>query len=138
MVERGFQPERITRGLGNRLFMLVGKLFMKLSRAQTGASPFSPDILLEDGQSLAEYGLDARVLHMPGHTAGSIVILTADGQLLAGDIFTNNTRPGTAMFIQDEAALRQSMERFRDMQATTIYPGHGKPFPYEKILIMNL
>ena len=31
------------------------------------AEPFNPNLLLEDGRSLAEYGVDATVLHLPGH-----------------------------------------------------------------------
>ncbi len=134
IVESGEMPKRITRGLGNKLFMLIGKVAMKLSGTRPGLATFKPDILLEDGQSLLEYGLDARVLHTPGHTSGSIAILTSDGQLLAGDTFTNNTRPGLAMFIENPTELRASLERIKGLKAVTIYPGHGKPFPFEKIV----
>ena len=44
--------------------------------------PFKPDIYVEDGLDLSEYGCQARVLHLPGHTKGSVGILTADGDLL--------------------------------------------------------
>ncbi len=40
---------------------------------------FTPDILLVDGDSLAEYGFDGQVLHLPGHTPGSIAVLTPGG-----------------------------------------------------------
>lgn len=133
MVEKGVIPERISRGFANQLFLSFGKVVMKLTGTRPRPATFTPDILLEDGQSLAEYGLDATVLHTPSHTPGSIAILTRDGQLLVGDIFTNSFRPGMAMFIQDPAELRASLERIRGLKATTIYPGHGKPFPFEKI-----
>ena len=45
---------------------------------------FEPDILLVDGQDLSNYGLAAKVLHLPGHSKGSIGILTDDGDLFCG------------------------------------------------------
>ena len=48
--------------------------------------PFEPDVLLEDGQDLSSYGLDARVVLLPGHSRGSIGILTGDGSLFCGEI----------------------------------------------------
>ena len=39
------------------------------------AEPFNPDLLLEDGRSLADYGVDATVLHLPAHSKGSIAVL---------------------------------------------------------------
>ena len=41
-----------------------------------GFEAFEPDALLEDEESLAEYGLDATILSLPGHTPGSIGVLT--------------------------------------------------------------
>lgn len=40
---------------------------------------FEPDLTLSDGQSLEEYGVDAKVLHVPGHTPGSIVVRSRTG-----------------------------------------------------------
>jgi len=37
---------------------------------------FTPDLYLEDGDRLTEYGLDATILHVSGHSAGSIAVLT--------------------------------------------------------------
>ena len=39
---------------------------------------FEPDLYLEDEESLSDYGFDATVLHLPGHTKGSIGILTTE------------------------------------------------------------
>jgi hydroxyacylglutathione hydrolase len=137
MVESGATPERTTRTLSGKIMIQLGKLFMKGASGQPGMESFTPDIALEDGQSLAEYGLDATVLHTPGHTPGSIVILTGDGLLLAGDTFTNNLHPGPAMFIQNPEALNASLERIKRLPARIVYPGHGKPFPFEKIAAMK-
>jgi glyoxylase-like metal-dependent hydrolase (beta-lactamase superfamily II) len=50
---------------------------------------FTSDLILEDGENLEGYGLKASILHLPGHTKGSIAILTEDGSLFAGDTFFN-------------------------------------------------
>jgi hydroxyacylglutathione hydrolase len=94
---------------------------------------FRPDILLADGQSLAPFGLDATVLHLPGHTEGSIAVLTADGALFVGDTLANRGGSYLSPYIQDRNELRASVERLKGLHATTIYPGHGKPFPFAKI-----
>jgi hydroxyacylglutathione hydrolase len=90
---------------------------------------FGPDILLEDGQSLSTFGLDAVALHLPGHTKGSIGILTPAGDLFCGDLLDNMRRkPDLEFFIDDMAAARASLARIRGLGVGTVYPGHGKPF----------
>ena len=54
---------------------------------------FTPDILLSDNMNLKEYGLEGTVIHLPGHTAGSIGLLLGDGSFIAGDTFVNNQKP---------------------------------------------
>ncbi len=94
---------------------------------------FTPDILLADKQSLSTFGLDATVLHAPGHTPGSIILLTGDGRLLAGDTFANTFGSHAPPFIENRRQLRESLEMLKRLDARTVYPGHGKPFPFEEI-----
>lgn len=56
----------------------------------------SPDILLSHNFDLKEYGLNATVSHIPGHTSGSVGILFESGNFISGDTFTNQNRPTTA------------------------------------------
>jgi hydroxyacylglutathione hydrolase len=102
------------------------------------AETFTPNILLSDGQTLAENGLDARILHTPGHTKGSIVLLTGAGQLIAGDTFGNMFGSHASPFIQDRRELRDSIEKIKRLDAGTVYPGHGKPFPFGEIRRMHI
>jgi len=88
---------------------------------------FEPDLLLEDGQSLAEYGLEAKILYTPGHSKGSISIWTDKGDLICGDMF-NNVR-GRILVSTDEGVL----ERLKGLEIKTVYPGHGQPFPMEQL-----
>ncbi|MCW4013368.1 MAG: MBL fold metallo-hydrolase [Candidatus Bathyarchaeota archaeon] len=87
---------------------------------------FQPDILLEN-QSLTEYGLDAEVIQTPGHSKGSISLQT-NGTLFCGDIF-NGSMENITTLVNDQTALDYSAEKLRNIQAETVYPGHGKPFP---------
>jgi glyoxylase-like metal-dependent hydrolase (beta-lactamase superfamily II) len=83
---------------------------------------FEPDLLLEEGQSLAAYGFDARILYTPGHSKGSISVLTDSGDLFCGDAFNNVW--GRILTSIDKDGL----ERLKELEIETVYPGHGKPF----------
>jgi glyoxylase-like metal-dependent hydrolase (beta-lactamase superfamily II) len=107
------------------LFALVMKPIMK----RFPLEPFEPAIILSDGQNLMHYGFDATVKHVPGHTMGSIGILTADGDFFSGDTILNRKKPTVADTVQDESALAKSIEKIRAMRITNVFPGHGKPFP---------
>ena len=69
----------------------------------------------------------------PGHTKGSIAILTDDGQLFAGDTLSNRTKPASASFIENERDLQDSLAILKQTKARVVYPGHGKPFPFEAL-----
>lgn len=95
---------------------------------------FTPDVLLKDGESLADYGLDAAVLHLPGHTPGSVGVLTAAGELFCGDLMDSMLgRPSLEFFIDDMADAEASLARLRSLKIDTVYPGHGKPFTLEQV-----
>jgi glyoxylase-like metal-dependent hydrolase (beta-lactamase superfamily II) len=91
----------------------------------------TPDLYIEDGYALSEYGFDAQVLHIPGHSKGSIGILTAGGDLFCGDLFDNTKEPVLNAIMDDLAAANASVERLKSLEINTVYPGHGEPFPME-------
>ncbi len=88
---------------------------------------FTPDILLEDNQSLQEYGLDAQVIHTPGHSKGSISIIMDSGELFSGDIF-NGSVEGVTNLVDDQSMLDSSVDHLKTRDPEVFYPGHGKPF----------
>lgn len=94
---------------------------------------FEPDVLLSEGDSLSEYGLDARVLHFPGHSPGSIGILTADGDLFCGDLLTNNGEPLRNTIVDEPADMDASYDRLAALNIQTVYPGHGEPFAFDAL-----
>jgi hydroxyacylglutathione hydrolase len=95
---------------------------------------FRPDIIIEDGHDLSEHGFDARVVHIPGHSKGSIGILTTEGDLFCGDILGNTGKPAKTTIVDDSTELDASVERLRTLEIKTVYPGHGKPFRMEQFM----
>jgi len=95
---------------------------------------FKPDIYVSDGQRLSEYGFDAEILHLPGHSKGSIGVLTNEGNLICGDLFMNMPTPNLHFMIDDLPAAKTSMNKLKFLGIKTVYPGHGKPFLMERLL----
>jgi hydroxyacylglutathione hydrolase len=127
MVETGDMFVDMKRGV---MMGFIGSLMMGFGLA---TDKFTPDVYLEDNQSLNEYGLDATVIHTPGHSAGSTSILTAEGDLFCGDLFNNDKKPQKASIIQDAEMLDSSVEKIRAIETSTVYPGHGKPFTMDQL-----
>ena len=90
-----------------------------------------PDILLEEGQRLDDYGLDARLLHTPGHSIGSLSFLFPNGDCIAGDVmaggFVRENRPDYPFFLDDRAVLHESIARLVAETTGRFYFGHGQP-----------
>jgi hydroxyacylglutathione hydrolase len=130
-VERGdwslnMKPKPDKVGL---LFRTVS-LFIKPGPFDT----FTPDVYVADGDALSAYGLDATVLHLPGHTRGSIGVRTGEGDVFCGDLFDSMMgKPSFEFFIDDMAAARTSLQRLRTLDVGLVYPGHGKPFRLDRI-----
>jgi hydroxyacylglutathione hydrolase len=99
-----------------------------------GASErFTPDLLLDDGFDLAPCGLEARVIGLPGHSRGSIGVLTASGELFCGDLFENTKGPALSSLMDDPAATKASVAKLATEHVTTVYPGHGRPFAMKQL-----
>ena len=94
---------------------------------------FTPDVLIEDGFDLSEYGLEARAITIPGHSKGSIGILTADGDFFCGDLFDNTKKPALNSLIDDRNTAIRSAAKLSSLRIRTVYPGHGKPFSMDQL-----
>ena len=128
MVERG--DMFWNRKKPNTLIRIIFGLFFRLSKSDR----FKPDLYLKDGYDLSGYGFDAKVLHTPGHSKGSIGILTTGGDLFCGDLLANVDKPELWSIIDDSAAANASVEKLKGLEINTVYPGHGKPFPMEQFI----
>lgn len=93
---------------------------------------FKPDMLIADGQDFSAYGFDAKVISLPGHSMGSIGILTAKGDLFCGDLFQNQNEPSLNSIMDDLDAAKASVEKLKRFEINTVYPGHGEPFLMEQ------
>jgi len=123
MVERG--DMFWNRKNPNILIKIIFGLFFGLSKSDR----FKPDFYIKDGYDFTGYGFDAKVLHLPGHSKGSIGILTTDGNLFCGDLFINMNQPTPTSLVDDSEKLNVSIEKLKSLKINTVYPGHGKSFP---------
>lgn len=122
MLERGDMFSN--RKNGNAFLRWIAPPMFGFGKAQR----CTPDIALEDGFSLADYGLVARVIHLPGHSAGSVAVLTAQGDLFCGDLIDNTKEPALNSIIDDAQLAAASIEKLSGLSLQTIYPGHGGAF----------
>lgn len=96
------------------------------------------DVLIGDeGLSLVEYGIAGRIVHTPGHTAGSLSVLLDNGDAVVGCMAHAGPPfrlgPDFPQFADDPEQLRLSWHKLIAMGAKRIYPGHGRPFPVDVI-----
>ncbi len=137
IVETGFSGKRRIKSFTQRILFLIPTLLRKLQKNKLNINKFKPDIFLKDGQNLKEYGFDAKIIHTPGHTKGSIAILTDQGDLFVGDTLVDTKKPETATIIENPNELKQSIEKLKKLDIKMVYPGHGKPFLMESFLKNN-
>lgn len=83
---------------------------------------FSPNLIIDEGYNLSEYGLNARVIYMPGFTDSSIGILTENGELFCDDVFIHNMPQ-----ITDEKDNLRIVKTLKNLFIDIIYPGQGEP-----------
>ncbi|MBO4450566.1 MAG: MBL fold metallo-hydrolase [Clostridiales bacterium] len=114
---------------------LVGKVVLGMSLKvlrETKVDRPGNLIYVKDGDDLSSFGIDGRVMEMPGHTKGSIGLDVEKKHLLVGDELDNWITPGIAHLYSDFDAVKTSAEKIRKLGERTIYYGHGKPTPNGK------
>jgi glyoxylase-like metal-dependent hydrolase (beta-lactamase superfamily II) len=85
---------------------------------------FKPDFAIDENFDLSMYGLDARVIYLPGHSKGSIGILTSGGDLFCGDYIHNSFGFNMVDNMSDHQA---TVEKLKKLSIKTIHPAHGRP-----------
>jgi len=131
MVERG--DMFANRKQPNLLIRKLLPLFTRFGKSEH----FTPDMPLGDGDDLSAYGLEARILSIPGHSKGSIGILTAEGDLFCGDLLENTRGPVLNSLIDNLAEARDSLQRLESLNIQMVYPGHGQPFPMRQLKLSS-
>lgn len=109
---------------------LAGKIVLSASEKsfrEEKIPPFEPSVWLSDGDDLDDYGIDGKIVHLPGHTCGSIGIDVEGKHLFVGDALMNMFYPTLSHIYYDKEELLESAKKITALGERTIYFGHGKP-----------
>jgi hydroxyacylglutathione hydrolase len=90
-------------------------------------TPHSPERLLREGDIIDAGGMSFEVIHTPGHTPGSICLLTDFGVFTGDTIF----RRGIGTTLMPGSSRPQLLDSIHKKlmtlpDETVIYPGHGR------------
>jgi glyoxylase-like metal-dependent hydrolase (beta-lactamase superfamily II) len=110
----------------------MGTLLSRNRALHVGVDPVMPDVVVRGEQRLSDYGVEARIMPTPGHTAGSVSVLTDSGDLVAGDLVAGSFmgliagNPANPPFHDDPlrnlASLRQMLAL--DRKSTRLNSSH--------------
>jgi len=99
-----------------------------LAAADTELASFSPDVILQDGDTVTTGSLVFEVLGTPGHTTGSLCFYERSQQLLiAGDAVQGSGSAANGLlpvYFQSGRAYRASLQRLLDLPVDTLIMGH--------------
>lgn len=121
----------LAEGTGTLVYMPEGER-MLLESPQAFTPPgvsvraYTPDVLLEGGESIEVAGISFDVLPVPGHSPAHVAYY-ADGCLLSGDVLFAGSVGRTDLPGADWETLLQSLRTLMDTlpPETVVYPGHG-------------
>ena len=88
--------------------------------------PCAGDIIVEGAYDLSPLGLDARIIHTPGHSVGSMSVIVGSSLALAGDALFG-VFPGAIFppFASDVPALVRSWGVLLGTSCSVFLPAHG-------------
>ncbi len=131
-LEAGYTPIPAGTRWKAKVVATVGRIF---ARRLMKYPSVRPDILVEESAGLSEFGFPGRIIHTPGHTFGSVVVLMKDGEMLAGDTLIGI--PGKRIFppfAEDPVGLMKSWEMISEMEVNTFHPAHGRSISFSKFM----
>jgi hydroxyacylglutathione hydrolase len=102
------------------------------------ARPWTPEVLLDGGETLELAGMRFDVVPVPGHSPGHVAF-AVDGALLSGDVLFAGSVGRTDLPGGDWATLLASLRALVDGYPgeTVVYPGHGPSTTLESELARN-
>ncbi len=109
------------RQTGNTVIKKIINLTFNIERSK-------PDVELDEQSDLSKYELNVKVLYLPGHSKGSIGILTSDKNLFCSDLLMNRKKPEPNSLIDNKNDLNRSIEKVKSYDINVVYPGYGNPF----------
>lgn len=108
-----------------------GSLMSRLPALHRTVQPVEPDLVLDGPHRLDDLGVAGRIVPTPGHTAGSMSVLTDDGDLVAGDLIASSFmgsiigRPANPPFHDDPVANLTSLRAMLGLAPAALHVGHG-------------
>lgn len=114
------------------IFLMKSKIKNIFHHVITNFETFTPDLLINESFNLMDYGFNGKVLHLPGHTDGSIGIVIDNRHIIVGDTMTSIMKPSIAPNAMDFNTLEKSIQIIKDLNIEFVYPGHGKSFNFNK------
>ncbi|MFB6826524.1 MBL fold metallo-hydrolase [Streptomyces virginiae] len=117
----------------------MGRLMSRNSKLHVAADPFEPEIVISGETDLSDFGLAGRIMPTPGHTAGSVSVLTDDGDLVAGDLVANSFmglipgKPANPPFHDDPLGNLTSLRAMLDLGPSRLHVGHGTALDPERV-----
>ncbi len=119
---------------------LMGKAIMFFSNADPKFNVvplFMPSMLLKEGDSLKEFGLDLKVVSLPGHTKGSIGLVSGPS-IFVGDALMNIFAPSLPKLYEDRDEAVKSAIKIIGLGGKKIYFGHGNPVDAKELESLQL
>ncbi len=119
--------ERAGRGVNDELkpTSFTASLIKPLIRSVFPELHANRAIAEGDPLDLAPWGIDGKVIAMPGHTSGSLVVVMSNHTAFVGDMIRGG--PAEHYFHADRARNRKNIEVLCAAGVETFYLGHGGP-----------
>lgn len=123
---------------GAKPIRLLGRLF-KVFITEGSSPPLSeePEIIEEDRVSLNDFGIDGEIIHTPGHTRGSLAVVSEGGVAVIGDLvmgrFLVFGKASIPVFAEEQEKLNDSIRRVLSYNPEIIYTSHAGPFEREDL-----
>ena len=122
-LREGFHP--IPNGT-NPIYKFIVRLGRTFANKKFSAfDAVEPDELFENRFDLQPFGFDAEIIHTPGHTCGSSILIV-DRMAFVGDTVFNIMGIKYPLFANDETQLLKSWQQLLDLDVDFYYPAHGK------------
>ena len=117
----------------NLFFRIIVKIFGAITPEGKAERKLDVDIIIKEDLDLHDMGFSARVAVTPGHSPGSLCIITDEKECIAGDtlfnIFPKSFYP---IIVFDRVKLADSYRMLSKENCKIYYPGHGEPITKEK------
>jgi len=131
-LKKGINYIGVPLGLAGRLFK---SLFIRKDEAVYKS--LEVDVVFEDDIDLKIFGVNGKVIHTPGHTAGSVSVMLSDGTAIIGDLMMGGIlrkrTPHFPLFANDLGQLRGSIEKIIQLSLKVIHASHGGPFTKQAV-----